>query len=251
LHYEAAGEGNDPVAPVGNEDNGNGLVGAMAVIMALYHRRRTGQGQYLENPQLNATLLMGLHMMRRGDGSVVGARRLDGDRLGIHPLDRLYRTSDGWLAVSARRDDEFRRLVALDGFETVADNGDFADESGRTTYGLELQRALGTVFATATTVDWWKRLTNAGVACEVPAGAHARQQFFDDPEQERLGRVECYQHPRWGQVKDVAVMMRLSAAGTRPGRPAPEVGEHSREILTEIGYTRAEIDELFRAGVAR
>jgi crotonobetainyl-CoA:carnitine CoA-transferase CaiB-like acyl-CoA transferase len=114
----------------------------MAVLMALYHRRRTGQGQYLENPQLNATLLMGLHMMRSPDGSVVGARGLDRDRLGIHPLDRLYRTSDGWLCVSARRDDEFRRLVALEGFETVAARPDFADERGRATYARQLEEAL-------------------------------------------------------------------------------------------------------------
>jgi formyl-CoA transferase len=63
--------------------------------------------------------------------------------------------------------------------------------------------------------------------------------------------VECYQHPRWGEVKDVAVLIRLSAAETRPGRPAPEVGQHSREILAEVGYTEADIDELMRDGVVR
>ena len=57
---------------MGNEDNGNGLVGAGAILMALLRRRRTGESVYLEHPQLNATLLMALHLMRRdrrlGDG---------------------------------------------------------------------------------------------------------------------------------------------------------------------------------------
>jgi crotonobetainyl-CoA:carnitine CoA-transferase CaiB-like acyl-CoA transferase len=133
----------------------------------------------------------------------------------------------------------------------VADHPDFADESGRIRHGLELQDALGSVFAKAKTVDWCTRLGRAGVPCEIPAGADARRQFFDDPEQERLGRVECYQHPRWGEVKDVAVMIRMSTAGVRPGRPAPEVGQHSGEILAEIGYSDADIDDLMRAGVVR
>jgi crotonobetainyl-CoA:carnitine CoA-transferase CaiB-like acyl-CoA transferase len=194
---------------------------------------------------------MGSHLMRRPDGSVVGARHLGQDRLGIHPLDRLYRTSDGWLCVSARRDDEFRRLVALQGFETVAARPEFADARGRATHAPQLEEALSAVFTTATTVDWSKRLADAGVACEIPAGADARRQFFDDPEQERLGRVERYQHPRWGEVKDVAVLIRLSAAGSRPGRPAPEVGQHSREVLNEIGYSEGDIDALMRDGVVR
>ena len=119
LHHEAAGEGNTPVAPVGNEDNGNGLLGATAILMALYHRKRTGEGQYLEHPQLNATLLMAGHLMRRPDGSVVGSAHLDHERRGGHPLDRLYRTADGWLCLSARTDAEFARLGGVPGFGAI------------------------------------------------------------------------------------------------------------------------------------
>src|SRR5581483_12305183 len=85
LHHEAAGAGNPPVSPVGNEDNGNGLLGATAILMALYRRKRTGEGQYLEHPQLNATLVMGLHLMRAADGSLVGSTALDHARTGGDP----------------------------------------------------------------------------------------------------------------------------------------------------------------------
>ena len=111
LHHECAGEGNIPTSPPGNEDNGNGLLGAAAILFALYHRAQTGEGQYLEHPQLNATMLMGLHLMRGADGSVVGSMGLDHERRGVHPLDRLYRTADGWLCISARTDAEFARMT--------------------------------------------------------------------------------------------------------------------------------------------
>jgi len=251
LQHEAAGEGNDPVGPVGNEDNGNGLVGAGAILMALYHRRRTGKGQYLENPQLSATLLMGMHMMRRPDGTVVGARGLDKERQGIHPLDRLYRTSDGWLCISARLGPEFAALVSVPGFESIGADARFHDEGARLAHGPDLQRALGEVFHRAPSAEWAKRLDDAGVPCEIPADRGASQRFLDDPEQKQLGRVERYVHPRWGEVTDVAVMIRMSESGQLPSRPAPEVGQHTREILAEIGFEGPEIDELFQRGVVR
>ena len=71
----------------GNEDNGNGLLGAAAILFALDHRAQTGEGQYLEHPQLNATMLMGLHLMR-GCRWVRGGLRGSGPRAGRCPPAR-------------------------------------------------------------------------------------------------------------------------------------------------------------------
>ena len=131
LHHESAGEGNIPTSPPGNEDNGNGLLGAAAILFALYHRAQTGKGQYLEHPQLNATMLMGLHLMRGADGSVLGSMGLDHERRGVHPLDRLYRTADGWLCISARTDAEFARLGGVPAFAELRDDSRFADADAR------------------------------------------------------------------------------------------------------------------------
>jgi crotonobetainyl-CoA:carnitine CoA-transferase CaiB-like acyl-CoA transferase len=250
LHHEAAGRGNPPISPIGNEDNGNGLLGATAILMALFHRKRTGEGQYLEHPQLNATLLMAMHLMRRPGGSVVGSANLDHDRRGGHPLDRLYRTADGWVCLSARTDAEFSRLCGVAGFEGLAGDPRFTDGEGRVRDAGALEDAIAKVLATAPSATWDATFRIHRVPAEIPAGTEARA-LLTDPEHRRDGRVEEYQHPRWGTTQDIAVMVRLSGASQRPGRPAPEVGEQTRPLLGEFGYSTEEIDGLYADGVVR
>jgi len=251
LHYEAAGRGNVPVPPVGNEDNGNGLLGAAVILMALYHRKRSGKGQYVEHPQLNATLLMAMHLMRTAAGTVVGSVDLDAGRTGPHPLDRLYRTGDGWLCLFARTEAEFERLCTVAGFGHLGSDGRFAGAAERARNGDALTTLIEEVFARATSDEWHAALGAAGVPSEIPTGPEAAHDLLGDPGHREVGRVEEYHHPKWGTVRDVAVMVRLSGAERRPGRPAPEIGQHTGEILAELGYSRGEIDGLHHDGVVR
>jgi crotonobetainyl-CoA:carnitine CoA-transferase CaiB-like acyl-CoA transferase len=194
---------------------------------------------------------MAMHLMRRPDGSVVGSAGLDHERRGGHPLDRVYRTADGWICLSARTDEEFVRLAAVPGLERLASDPRFTEGTGRTEHRDALGDAVAKVLGTATTQAWIDAFGAAGVAAEVPTGADGPRRFFDDPEHRRDGRVEEYEHPRWGRTRDVAVMVRLSDATRQPGRPAPEIGQHTREILAEFGYSPDEIADLYGSGIVR
>ena len=136
-------------------------------------------------------------------------------------------------------------------FAELCDDPRFVDGDARLVYRTDLEAALTTSFATGTTAAWVDVLGAARVPCAVPAGPERPSQILDDPEQVRLGRVERYEHPRWGRVADIAVMVRMGDAQTVPGRPAPEIGQHTREVLAEFGYDPSEIDALFDQGAVR
>ena len=188
LHHESAGEGNIPTSPPGNEDNGNGLLGAAAILFALYHRAQTGKGQYLEHPQLNATMLMGLHLMRGADGSVVGSMGLDHERHGVHPLDRLYRTADGWLCISARTDAEFARLSGVPAFAELRDDPRFVDGDARLAHRTDLEAVLTAVFATATHRSVGRRPGGGGRGVRGAGGTGAA---VADPGRSRAGSARA------------------------------------------------------------
>ena len=122
MTYEIAGRYNPPMPPSANEDPGNGLLGAIAILLALIHRDRTGEGQTVENPQLNATMGHMAHAVRTADGRVVGAGGLDTLQMGFGPFERLYETSDGWVCVVAYTDSDRDALVKAFGVERVADD---------------------------------------------------------------------------------------------------------------------------------
>ncbi len=120
--YEIAGQYNPPLPPSANEDPGNGMLGAVAIMLALLHRDRTGFGQSVENPQLNATMGHLAHIVRTVDGEIVGAGRLDPLQMGVDSFARLYETADGWVCVVAPTSEEQRALLATLGVDAVDDD---------------------------------------------------------------------------------------------------------------------------------
>jgi crotonobetainyl-CoA:carnitine CoA-transferase CaiB-like acyl-CoA transferase len=235
--YEIAGQFNPPLPPSANEDPGNGMLGAIAILLALLHRDRTGAGQSVENPQLNATMGHLAHIVRTRAGEVIGAARLDPLQMGVGPFDRLYQTSDGWVCVVAPTDEEQQTLLETVGVERVDDDERQADR-------------LRSVFAQCETRDVIARLRAAGVAAVEPVGRNVHA-FMNDPEQRRTGRVAELPHARLGNVRELDVLVRVSDAETTPHRLAPGLGEHTNELLAELGCSPDQIADLRARGAVR
>jgi crotonobetainyl-CoA:carnitine CoA-transferase CaiB-like acyl-CoA transferase len=232
--FECAGQYNPPIWPAGNEDPGNGLLGAVAVLMALLQRRRTGTGEYVENPQLNATLAHMAHVVRTASGDVIGAERLDPLQVGFGPFERLYETADGWVCIVACSSAEREALGAATGID-VAGNND--------TVGLALAAAL----STKTTDDVLEMMREAQVPAARPAPAN-NHAFMRDPENRRTGRVAELPHPEKGNVRELAVLLRVSDAEIPAHRLAPALGADTGAVLRELGYSSDEIDALRARG---
>ncbi len=254
VSYEVAGELNEPMPSTGNEDPGNGLLGAIAVLMALIHRRTTGVALSCENPQVNAAMSMMAHVVRTtgdggGAGEVLGAGRLDPLQFGTSALERLYQTDDGWFLLVARRDRDVAALGAVVGIDLLSDPR-FATREDRQRHDGPLSDVLSAAFATRATGEWLHDLTAAGVAAVEPSPTNMHA-LMNDPEHRRTGRVAEVADPERGNVRELAVLVRVSDADVPPHRLAPELGEHSDEILTWLGYKPDEIAELRGRGAVR
>lgn len=112
LPFIGAGDGNEPIRRVlGNEDLYNGFLGATAVLLALVHREATGEGQYVESPQLHSSLFVRSEFAVSGGGVPVRGHQLDADQMGLSPLYRFYRTNDGWVIIAVVGGKKFESLL--------------------------------------------------------------------------------------------------------------------------------------------
>ncbi|HVW31296.1 MAG TPA: CoA transferase [Acidimicrobiia bacterium] len=229
LLYLSAGRGNKPVKrTMGNEDYYNGFLGAVAVLMALEHRTKTGQGQYIESPQLHSSLFAATEQCLDAHGSPIDSGlTLDRAQMGRNALDRLYRTAgDGWLALACIGGRAFGRLAAALGVESLPDPSD--DEA--------LSAALEERFALLTAEDAFARLDASGVPCEIVATDPVMPDFLWDEWAVETGRVFEQHHPTFGWLREFGLSIHLSdTPGLKKG-PAPLLGQHTTEILTELGY---------------
>lgn len=246
LAYEVGGQFNPPMWPLGNEDPGNGLAGAVGSLMALLSQR----GCYVENPQLNATMSHAAHIVRRPDGTVLGAERLDPLQMGIGPLDRLYETGDGWICIVALSDAEIRRLETALGI-TVLDDPRFATHELRMRNSYELADLVSDIVLRRGSAHWVQVLEEAGVAVMIPKTRSNTQAFHRDPVNQAIGRIAQVKDASGRFVREAAKMVRVSDSAPVPHRLAPELGADTEAVLSAHGYGAEHIAELRRRGSVR
>ena len=243
--YVGAGEGNRPVRRVlGNEDLYNGYLGALSVLMALVHRDRTGEGQYVESPHLHSSLMLRTEQCADGDGNLVAGLQLDSEQTGWGPLYRLYQTQDGWIALACVGQRSFERLGPALGRPALATDARFATDADRAAHGDALAAELADRFAELTSEAAFAALDAAGVACEIPADAPYVPDFLWDPWAQETGRVFEHQHPEHGYIREIGHCVRLSATPLVKTGTSARLGQHTRELLDELGYSGQEIDAL-------
>jgi len=247
--YEIGGQYNAPGYPSTNEDTGAGMLGAVALLMALLHRKRTGTAQSIELPQLNSTITDVAHIVRRPDGTVLGHDSLDPLQQGTHPLRRLYRTEDGWVCVVAMTDEHVAALGRVLGVDLRVDE-QFATAQQREENAYRIENLLMDRLSKRTTAELLSQLRAQGVPAAVPA-LNNNVPVMDDPLNHRLGRVGELEHPRYGHVREPGVFVRVGGAEVPEHRRAPEFGEHTDEVLAWAGYDPAAIADLRSRNVVR
>jgi crotonobetainyl-CoA:carnitine CoA-transferase CaiB-like acyl-CoA transferase len=238
VQVEAAGADNVPTLTFGNEDYYNGQLNAIGTLLALLHRDRTGIGQYVECAQLNSSVFVTSHWYRVGGDRRSSLPRLDAMQVGWSPYQRLYQCLEGWLCVCCTDPVHETALVA-----TVL--GDSA------TAGDDVAELLEYGLFGRTAVEWRDVLRDADVPCTV---AIEHMWLFDhllDPDNQACGRATAFDHRVAGPVSVIGQIVRLDSTPPREPVTAPLLGEHSTEVLGELGFTSETIAELLADGVVK
>jgi crotonobetainyl-CoA:carnitine CoA-transferase CaiB-like acyl-CoA transferase len=228
------------------EDYGTALHTAFGVMVALYHRAQTGEGQIVDGSLLatGITYVQGLLAER----SVLGIERrpLGNTSFYAAPSD-AYQTKDGWIVVSAVGNDMFARWARLVGREDFIGDPRFAGDQLRADNRVAITDAMNAWLSTRTTEQAIAELEKA----RVPAGPVLDlQQVLDDPQVKARELLRYVEHPGAAKpvpLADTAVRLSATPGGIRTRAAA--LGEHTEEVLREIGHNDPEITKLREAGV--
>jgi crotonobetainyl-CoA:carnitine CoA-transferase CaiB-like acyl-CoA transferase len=228
-------------------DTGCGFLSAIGILEALYHRSKTGEGQFVGTAIAYAQLLNVSHALARPDGTGFDRPRLDRMQTGMSALNSLYQTADDWIAVVAPTDDHWAALKGVMKAPAL-EAASFATAEGRRANDKALRSALAEAFKARPAAAWREALDTAGVPAEVNDPTFAKR--LRDPEMIARGLTAAYRHELVGEFSQMGLMFNLSDTPGKVQGPPLVVGEYTAEVLAELGYSPERVAELAAAKVA-
>ena len=240
-----SGEDGAPPTPVGSAivDQHGAMLAAFGVVAAMYEREKTGQGKMIESNLLNAALDLQIepltYYLNKGP---LWKRIKPGMGSRFHPAPYgVYQTSDGWIAISLTSADKLVKAFGADPFARYTDRDQIDKRS-------EIHQAVCAVMLRKTTAEW----ETVFAQCDVwNAPVNDYEQVERDPQVVFNKMIMDVEHPDVGNVKLLSHPVRYDGKAPAVTRPPPRIGEHTREVLAELGYSPAEIEAFVNSAVVK
>jgi len=228
-------------------DTGNGYLAAIGIIQALMHREKTGEGQWVDTSIVNAHLLNCSQVIARNDGTGFDRPHLKADGLGYSAGYRLYKTADDYLCIAVRTPAQWQSLFDVVGHPELNSDPRFADNASRETNDAALTELLINAFTQKSALDWRALLDDANVPAEVSDPSFFKWMWQDDSFIRDRQWLVNLPHPVAGHVGSVGLPYSFSDMSLSIERRPLIVGECTREILSEMGYSAEQQATMFEA----
>ncbi len=241
------GEPGRPPVKTGNSvaDINAGILAAVGVIAAYAHKQKTGRGQIVDTSLMEAALQQtywhaAIYFATGESPGPTGSAHL------LTAPYQAFRASDGWINLGGANQANWERITDVLGHPEWRDDPRFTSNSVRMQHLDALAATMDAVLVTRRKAEWLAAFDAAGV----PAGpVHTVGEALNHPQTLARGMVVDLVHPQAGPTKALGCPIHFSETTTRISRPAPLLGEHTREVLREYGYADAEIDVFVADGV--
>ncbi|MBM3385992.1 MAG: CoA transferase, partial [Betaproteobacteria bacterium] len=243
---EAAGAESPRYTPVIIADRSVGLHMANAVCAALYRREKTGLGQRVDVPMFESLLqsVLGEHL---GGQTYVPPTAPPGYGRMLAKERRPYRTKDGYLCVLVYNDKQWHAFFGVIGRPDLQRDPRYATQEARSRDYQGAYSMVAEEIAKRGTAEWLAALEAADIPVQK---MNSLQDILADPHLAAIGYFQEREHPTEGRIRTMAVPSEWSESPPAYRRHAPQLGEHTREILQQAGYADDAIERLMACGAA-
>ncbi len=241
------GEPGRPPVKNGNavSDMNAGILGALGILAAYIHKLKTGQGQIVDTSLSDAALQQtywhaAIWFATQSSSAPTGSAHI------LTAPYQAFEARDGWINIGGANQTNWERIADVLGHSEWRTDPRFCTNSDRMAHREALVDCMNTVLRTRNRAEWQAAFDAAGV----PAGpVHTIGEALTHPQTLARGMVVDLQHPQAGATKAIGCPVHFSATPTQITRPAPLLGQHTRELLREHGYQDGEVDALIQQGV--
>ncbi|WP_126450998.1 CaiB/BaiF CoA transferase family protein [Sulfodiicoccus acidiphilus] len=238
-------EGRPPVkAGVPVSDIGAGMFGAFAIVSALFRRVSTGKGEYIDVSLLEGQIAWLTHQAGAYFATGQNPKKMGSAHSSIAPY-QAFKAKDDYFVLAVGNDEQWARFCKAVGAEHLLNDPRFRSNPDRVRNRDALIQELEKVFSTDSSTEWVRRISEAGIPC---SRIYKLSDVFTDPHVLARETVQEIDHPRAGKVKQISPPYKLKGSKFRIALPPPVLGQHTEEVLRELGYSEEQVKNMVKEG---